>query len=417
MSTAVPSHASDAFRVDAERVAGRMRGVFAAVIEAVCGGGARASEVADAFGVQRKLGWQVWNLAYDGEPLRAMRFVPSARSLQVWRAAAERQGVSGALLAQLDEVPTWFDALCQTHAPDRAMLEMMLETCEATLDDRAEERWRKQAFQGNSFIWGVRARTYLTMQVIHPSARAGFFDMVRVHGLIGLVRTRPNVRWPFAQAVVYSGDDERHPERLPIVPSETERRTGVPLLDAFCSRPTPDVQRREGQFGMLEDELLPGPMGQAGETTVVTGEVARELACAYRTQPGEDAMFGTGVRTPCETLILDHLVHRDLFPNVERTLRVYSELISPVSRDERDLLCVSECIQNLGPGIARLPTAEVPNYTALAGLLFERMAWKPEEFALFRVRMRYPPLPVAVMLQHDLPDPPGGLAAPDAARA
>jgi hypothetical protein len=149
-------------------------------------------------------------------------------------------------------------------------------------------------------------------------------------------------------------------------------------------------------------------MGQTGEATVVTGEIARELAPVYRTQPGEDAMFGTAVRTPCETLVYDHLVHRDLFPGQVRTLRVYSELISPVSRDERDLLRVSEQVQYLGRGITRLPTAEVPRYLELMELVLGRMSWNAEDFELYRVRMRYPPLPVAVMLHHDLRDPPEG---------
>ena len=413
-ATVQPDNAHlDSFRLEANRVVTHIRELFISVVEAVCGGAPRAHEVADAFGIHRKLGWQIWNVAYDDVPLRAIRFMPSPRGIEVWRKSAEKTGIPSDLLGRLDEASRLFEELARTHAADREMLEMMLDACEPQRDEREEERWRKQAFLGNSYVWGVRAKTYMTTLILHPSIRAGFFDMVRIHGLIGLVRTRPNVRWPFAQAVVYSGDDERFPLRQPIAPTEAGSQTGVPLMEDFCSKPLPPVQRREGQFGMLEDELLPGPMGQTGESTIITGEVARELASIHKTQPGEDAMFGTGVRTPCETLVYDHLVHRDLFPDAQRELRVYSELITPVSRDERDLLNVPERIQHLGRGMIRLRTAEVPRYMEMMKYVFEQMSWDPENFELYRVRMRYPPLPTAVMLRHDLPDPPEGFKNSD----
>jgi hypothetical protein len=403
----------DAFQRDAERIVTRIRTSFLSVIEAVCGGSPRAYEVADAFGIHRKLAWQIWNVTYDAEPIRAVRYMPTARGIQAWRKSAEKLGTTADLLQQLDDAARLFDELTHTHAPNREMLEMMLGACEPRLDEREEERWRKQAFMGNAYVFGVRAKTYLTTLVLHPSAREGYFDLARVHGLIGLARTRPNVRWPFAQAVVHSGESERFPRRTPILPSDATRRSGVPLMEEFCSQPLPPVARHKGQYGMLEDELLPGPIGQTGESTVITGEVARELASIYKTEPGEDAHFGTGVRTPCEALVYDHLVHHQLFPGVERRLRVYSELICPVSRDERDLLRVSENVQRLGRGTARLRTAEVPRYGELIQRLMEQMGWNPKDFDVYRIRMRYPPLPAAVMLQHDLPDPPNGFAMPD----
>ena len=403
-----PDLLDNAFQRDAEHNILRIKELFKAVIEPLCGGAPRAHEVADTFDIHRKLGWHIWNVAYEADPLRAIRFMPSDRALSTWQRAAEKAGVPGDLLRGIADASELFGELIKQHSGDRDTLDMLLETCEETLDQRAEERYRKQAFQGNSFIWGVRANTYFATFAIHPSQRSGFFDVLRIHGLIDLIRTRPNVRWPFSQAVVYSGDDERFPTREPIAPSEATDTTGVPLIADFCSRPLPPVQRRPGEHGMLEDELLPGPVGQTGRTTIITGEVARELASVYKTQPGEDAMFGTGVRTPCETFIHDHLVHRDLFPEVERDLRVYSELISPVSRDERDLLQVSERIEHLGRGTARLRTAEIPNYMELMSFAFERMSWNPDDFDLYRIRMRFPPMPIAVMLHHDLPDPPGG---------
>ena len=86
------------------------------------------------------------------------------------------------------------------HAGDREMLEMLVESNDSNPDEASAMRWRKQSFAGNSFTWGVCAKCMLAC-ALHLSVckRDRIFDMVRIQGLLGFVRTRPNVRWPFAQ--------------------------------------------------------------------------------------------------------------------------------------------------------------------------------------------------------------------------
>jgi hypothetical protein len=399
------------FALAATEVIERIRATFVAVIEAVCGCSPRAQDVSEQFGIHRKLGWQVWNVAYAAEPLTAVRFMPSERSMKVWREAAERRGVSSELLARLDDAPASFDRLVATHAADRETFEMLAESCDPRVDAAAELRWRKQAFAGNCFVWGVRAKTLLACAFLHPAEKVGFFDLVRVQGLIGMIRTRPGVRWPFAQSLIETGDGaQRRPRREALTLSAEAEAAGVPLMAGFCSRPLPAVQRRLAPSGMLEDELLPGRVGQTGECTIVTGEILRNAAPAYRTDPEEsEALFGTGVRTPGEMLICDQFVHRSLFPTTQHELRVFSELISPTTRDVRDLLPVSESVQRLGRGTARVRTADVPQYGELIECVFSRTGWDADEFDVYRVRMRYPPIPTSVMIRYDLGPPPEGM--------
>jgi hypothetical protein len=387
-----------------ERQLERLRQTFGAIVEAVCGGSPRAQDVTDSFGVHRKLGWQIWNVAYSDDPNAAVRFVPNAKGIDVWRAAASQRGVPDDLLRRLDDVIAQFQQLVETHAEDREMLEMIVESGAEHPDEAVELRWRKQAFTGNSFIWGVRAKSLLATVLLHPSARADYFDMVRIQGLIGLVRTRANVRWPFAQSIVQSDDGAVYaPQREPVLGSKRVKQIGVPLMEEFCSQPLPPVERRTGENGMLEDELLPGPVGQTAASTIITGELAREVAPYYPTRPGEVALWATGVRTPGEVLISDHFVHREMFPGVARELRVFGELISNTTRDERDRLPVAERLLHLGRGLDRVRTAEIPRYADILGAAFDKTGWKPDDFDVYRVRMRYPPIPVSVMVRHEMP--------------
>ena len=223
----------------------RVRELLAAAIQVVCGGSPRAQDVINDFGVHRKLGWQLWNVAYTEPPLDAVRFLPNEKSLDVWRLAARQLGVPTELLRTLDNALAEFEKVVGQHAEDREMLEMMIEAVDGHPKEAIDVRWRKQAFAGNSYIWGVRAKTLLASILIHPSARKGYWDMVRLQGLIDLVRTRPNIRWPFAQSVTQTSDGGASmPQRRPLIDSPAVRETGVPLVEEFCSQPLPAVARR-----------------------------------------------------------------------------------------------------------------------------------------------------------------------------
>jgi hypothetical protein len=407
------------FPREIDAVINDLRCNIAAAIECVCGSSCRAQDVIDDFAVHRKLGWQLWNVAFADDPLAAVKLLPSPRGLEVWTTAARLRGASDELIDRINQSVAQFQQLIATHAEDREMLQMLVEArADApSRDTETDARWRKQAFTGNSYIFGVRAKRLLATVILAPSpSRAGYFDMARIHGLIGLVRTRSNVRWPISQSVVHTDDGvQRAPRREPLLDTPAVRAIGVPLMERFCSHPLPPVHRRAGERGMLEDELLPGPVGQTGASTIITGEIVREVAPAHQTSPGETALFGTGVRTPGELLVSDHLVHRDLFPGAQRELCVFGELISPTTQDERDLLPVPERLVHLGRGIERLPTADIPDYGQILQAVFGATGWNPKEFDVYRVRMRYPPIPASVMLRHALPSAPA--PAPASARA
>jgi hypothetical protein len=145
---------------------------------------------------------------------------------------------------------------------------------------------------------------------------------------------------------------------------------------------------------------------------VITGEILREVAPIVPTTPGEIALFGSGVRTPGELLLSDHLVHRDLWAGAPRELCVFGELISNTTQDERDRLPVPESLQYLGRGLERIRTADVPGYAELVEQAFKRTGWNAEEFDVYRLRMRYPPIPVSIMVRHAMTHDPDAAGAP-----
>ena len=132
-------------------------------------------------------------------------------------------------------------------------------------------------------------------------------------------------------------------------------------------------------------------------------EKIRAVAPVWSDTPNETASFGTGVRTPSELFVSDQLVHRSLYPGVTRELHVFGELMTQLSRDERDRIPVPEKVQHLGNAADGIGTAEVARYNDLLDFVFAKTGLHAEDFEAYRVRMRYPPLPVSVLVRHPMP--------------
>lgn len=398
------SHASG-FQADAVRAVADVRGAFTRIIEAKCRGSKSVSALSEAFGVHRKLAWQIAKVAYETDPFVAARHMPNARAVDSWLVAARERGIAHELLDSARAAAAAFETLLDTHVRSRTELEMLLESCGQSGDPAAEHRWREQAYLGNSFIWGAHCRALLAICVLTPSEdRDRHFHAAQVRGLLGFRQTRPGVRWIVNQSVV--ADDESKTQttlvRTPLDPDAANAHAGVPVMPRFCSTPTPAITRRVGADGMVHDEFLPGPVGHSGERTLVTGELMRNIGPDHATEHDKVAHFGAAVRTPAELLHFDLFVHHALFGPVTRELRVFSDLATPIAFDDSDALTVSESVTRLGRGTSLAQTPDIPGYADLAGAVFHSLGVEPDNYDLYRVRIPFPPMPTTVMLRHEL---------------
>lgn len=390
-------------------VADRMPAVqdlFAGILERYCGGGdAGITQICETLGIHRKLAWQVRHVAYEPDPFGAVRHMPSPAGIDSLLSALERLGLSPQTQSTLRAAAESFNDLVRIHAGDRNSLDMLVESAAESSLNQAEVKWREKAFQGNSFIWGAQARTLLSASILNFSkGKPDWFDAVQVRGLIGLKRVRRNVHWIVSQsAVIDDADPTRRTLRAPLDPQGAEAMDGVPVMLDFCSKPLPQLRRRASDPGLLNDELLPAPVGFTGQQTIVTGEVLRELSPVYATPGNKRMLFGAVVRTPAEVLVYDQFVHRGLFPRIKREMCVFGELNSPITQDDHDLLPTSENIEHLGRGITVARTADVPGYQRILRATFSAVGWDADEFDVYRIRMAYPPMPASVVIRHDLP--------------
>ncbi|HYE62952.1 MAG TPA: hypothetical protein VD997_13230 [Phycisphaerales bacterium] len=406
-ATPTPSHPSapNTFEADTVQALAMVRATFSQLVEAKCPGNPSVSDIADTFGIHRKLAWQVGKVAYSADPFHAAKHMPSAKSTEVWLKAAARAGCETPVVESATAAATRFHSLAATHSRTEQEFEMLLESC-TRADDAAHMKWRQQSFHGNSFVWGAHCKVLLSLSVLHPSAdKPHFFHIAQLRGLMGFRQTRQNVKWLVSASVVADDAAKANTglQRMPLDPAAAGEHGGVPVIPRFCSNPMPKFSRRV-VGGMTYDEFVSGPIGQTGERTLVTGEVIRNLGAAHATEHDKVAHFGASVRIPAEVFHYDMFVHRSLFGPVQRELVMFSDLNSNIAFAPSDTLPIPERVQDLGRGIGLAQTPDLPGYQELAASVFQLLGENPDEYELYRARVAYPPMPTSVMFRHPLPE-------------
>lgn len=395
----------DQFESDTIHAISIARDAYSRIIEEKCPGSKAVTAVAEAFGIHRKLAWQLMKVAYADDPFVAAKHMPSPKSIEVWIQAAESCGIDGGLVDSVRDADHRFQSLIHTHASSKSEFDILIESFGSAQDAQSEERWRQHAFAGNSYIWGVHCQVLMAMGVLMPSDDTeDHFHFAQIRGLMGYRQTRPDVRWVINQSVAVD-DDVKHQsrmQRVAIDPKAAENHNGVPVIPEFCSVPMPALVRSKTPDGMMQDEFLSSEVGLQGQRTLVTGEMLRNIASIYAQPNDKVAHFGSAVRIPAEVLHFDMFVRAGMFGDVHRELRVFSDIASSISFKDTDALSVSDKITHLGRGISLAQTPDLPGYQDLALAVFDRLGIDPAEYELYRVRMVYPPMPTTVMIKHEL---------------
>ncbi len=410
--TAPRTDADLSFATHADQVIARLRSAFASVLDSLpVPRLSRGSQLAEALDIDRTLAWKITKLIEGDDPFAAARFVPGTSGVNIFLRAAARRQVPRASIAATQKAFGDFRTLMQVHAGDRKSFGMMLAGHVKDDPARADLEHQKQAFHANSYLWGVQAGTQLDTYLINSSTNADLLDVAIIRGYVDLRRIRPNVPWRIAR--LYSVNDVgelrtsfvREPldhSRLP-EPGADE----LPLLKEFCSQPLPQYRAVSGPRGSVEYELAEAPVGNTAAHTCMIGEVVRGAGPRYRGDRDWLFVVRARMRTPCEAMIFDLMIHRELFGRITPKLDLFSELFAAeldAHYEESDRLPVHEGVQYLGCGPDMVRAPEVPHYAGLIRYAFERLGWDAQQFDIYRVRMQFPVMPAAVLLTHPLPD-------------
>lgn len=386
-----------------------VRGAFTDLLAAAGADVSYPQDISRRFGINKNLAWKVSKIVSGTDPHAVVVNLPGTTGINTILTAFEARGTPPVAVAAVRAAVDDFDRMVETHVGDRSTLELVLSSnAPGRVPQEQLHATRKMAFQGNSAIWGIQARVRLASFFVAPNPEdPSLVDTASIGGLIDVRRLRAEASIPFFNRFAYNDDGSSidGAQREPIERSDTQ--DPVMLMREFCSQPLPGFRTLEID-GHTRYQLPPGPIGNRGKHTWIYGEAARRFAPIYRDEINQVGEHAVQVQCPVEWLLCDLQVHESLaFALSPRVLTygLHSLTPRPGSETEYDRLPTAEVIQSIGRSPPVVSTPLIPRYQAMVERVYERMGWRAEEMCGFRFEMKYPPMPMSVVVQHDLADP------------
>jgi len=399
------------FEEHAKAVFGRMRTAFADLFAAMNVNPTRPQDVARQLNLNKNLTWKISKIIREHDPAAAFPHLPGRAGLTIVLDTLKKAGAPVPALAELTRALNELERLIEVHAGDRKTFEMMIGNLARSTDGQQQaEAQRKLCYHGNSAVWGVQARVQLCVNFIAPSDHPEWADLAWLSGLIDFRRLRDDASWAIASARKASDDGTALPVgNLEPIDPQFNAADKAPLLGEFCTKPLPDIRANLGADGFLRYELVEGPIGNTAATSCVVGIFGRRFVRRVAAPNDTIGEHVARLYTPVEMLIHDLFVHKDLTYALAPAPFLYSQLPShapfPTGGRENGLLPLWEEVHNLGRGRAAVLTPELHQYQGMIQSVFDRLNWKHQDFHVFRLRMRYPPIPTLAILRYNLAQP------------
>ncbi len=396
------------FAEDGRLAVNGLRQALADVLFSVGADPGEPQELSRKFGLDKTLTWKISRVVREDDAWEAVQHIPRRPSIEIFTRAMTKHGAPNHTVESLWDAVEVFEHFIETHSGDRETLEMMAGASAKRTASKRMEAFRKSGYQAGAAVWGVHARLQLASQLIAPGAADGTLDLAVVCGLLGFRRLRANVPWAVASVHAWDGESEfdaEYPTKLaPIDPSI--RRGDVPLLRQFCSQPQADMLSVEHPAKTHRFMLAEGPVGKTAAATVFLGWMVRDVASIRQSFPGETGDHIVNLSTPVEELVHDLFIHRDLRVAMNPTAHVYSQLPGgpqyPAGGKDAALLPVPTEVAELGACPPDATMLEIPRYREMIEMAAQRLGHSLNDFAAYRFRLRYPPIPAMAVMRHNL---------------
>ncbi len=395
------------FEEQAIEVVHALREAFLGLITSLPRSVKRPADLERALGLSRTLAWQIHRMATSSDALKAASQMPGIAAVRQVLEAAEAVGVPQERLVAVSSAMERFGSMAEVHAGERGAFSTMLKSVAGRDSEVIDLALRRRALRINSQCWGYQVKTFLGCGIYHPSSSPGCFDMIAVRGLHEVRRLRGGARFRFGTQRISDGSEAPlgdHANGALLNPP-----AGPKLLTEYCTKPCPElVTEVEGEF--VNTFLRDAPLGNAGLQSIYVSDVTRgRTAQAGPGQPKGLLNFAA-ILKPIEVLLLDVLIHRDLFGPLEPTVHVYGLLDRvpainvPGSYRAEDEVPVPAEVFKLGVGPAVLSTPHVPRYRQMIEDVCRDAGWNIGEFDVYRSTVECPMLNTGVCVRFDLPD-------------
>lgn len=369
----------------------------------------KPGQLVDELGLDKTLASKLMRGLKAEEPLRGLFELPAPKGLGIAADAAATKGAASKALAaaraRIDEL-----ADLQASFPGgRAGLLAVLSGWLPETREKEDRQARQASFRAMSTITGTRIDAIHNAYLYAPSPddpeRCDTAWVVARYGLRRL-RLGSSIR---VTSLVADGGGLDRAVRLTLDGAPLGNAPDRLLLPEFCSDPLPDlrVEERLDRFDLVLGKNSP-PLD--GSTDLALGSMSRGLVPRYRSEGRSwEYTMQTAVR-PAVVMVADLLVHRELFGGRPPIVTSHLGLADPDLRgphhEQADVVDQPIDMKDLGTGLSRLGSSDLPRARELLGHAFSSLGWDPEEFRAYRVRVPYPAPSVTLALWLELPERP-----------
>lgn len=368
----------------------RLASSLGAVLEAIPDKPAGPQRLANALGLDKVFASRLLKALRNREPLTVVHQLPGPDPLRRFLIATKKIGVPAATISPASDAVNAFEGLIRDEAGDRSALGAILSAWLPEVRSELVLRARQAAYRAMGQIMGSQAQFAHSTVLLHP-ADDNKLDVVWMIGMTGLERLRPG-------AVVHFDTQRQVPEEGKRKPTDLMgNEISGPSLgpESFCAgTPAPIEIHKAGE--VVHYVLGDTGFGPRSAVDVLFCEVNHaEMPSTVPAGSGRRSWFYADVRTPVKRLSFDIFVHRDVYPNSDPNLIVYSRTTGGVSdvndpSHDIDRMETDDSILALNYGLDRTPLAELPRYRELLERAHSSLGWNPADFRGYRVRVEYP---------------------------
>jgi hypothetical protein len=353
-------------------------------------------DVYRTLGIDRMIGWNIYKLYEVDDCFLSVRHIPRKAAFRGFLRAAAKQGVPDSLLDVAEEDFNRFEEMVEEHAGDRPSIEMMLLAYSEDGLEQASLEHRKMSFTGNRFLYGLEARTRLTITLFEPNGCPESWMLTLVKGSFGLRRNRPDIPWFYVRPRLFTefSDHPTAPVSSPLVPGESK---DLPYYGPFCNCSLPGLKTRAGFVDSIED-IFPLETGNAGLMDLVFAEVLELNGFDM----SKDGSTSARVVTPCHSAATDIIVPTDRIDVSRFSPRIVSSVLEESDTYKSGVIDMAGSILPGKPFFITAPTPEmpapdgVPAYKNIISDIFRRRDLNPLNYSTIRTLVEFPVIPSAI---------------------
>lgn len=392
-ATPQAANAEESVEQRLSRAAEKLRGTLNDVIDSLPIRVKKPAEFQRVLKLDRSLSSRLLRAVTLGDPLAALQRLPGPHGIRLLLKAAEKTKGSRELVSHAESALYELERLVIADVGDWKALEVAIVGWLPDAREQFEMTNRQSAFRAMSNLRGLMAEAEVSVFMIYPSAEnPDWVDACGVSVVSRLKRLRPGTPMGLLHGSFISPPPGS--TRCSIDGQPIDALHGPPLLHGFCSQPTPQFEVRID--GDTVHYVLKGDgVGIESQVDLYVADVMRGRYPAYKSVDPRPATPGVVIDVPVRTLIVDVLVHEDVWPGVEPELRMYDTVARGFANPtdparDIDRMDVLESIQNLGRETSRFRNKAVANYLDVIRHVCGRLGWDSDRFRGFRCRVDYP---------------------------